>query len=122
VAAIDRDGTALASLAERTAKPQRLFSQALAVSDEPAPEKAIAMAGEALSRFDGVVNIPAVETPAALLRKVLDVNVVGALMVARTARVMRNTGGGSIVNISDDRQTSSKTNPRGGAFAAARDA
>jgi len=120
VAAIDRDGTALASLAERTAKPQRLFSQALAVSDEPAPEKAIAMAGEALSRFDGVVNIPAVETPAAL-RKVLDVNV-GALMVARTARVMRNTGGGSIVNISDDRQTSSKTNPRGGAFAAARDA
>jgi NAD(P)-dependent dehydrogenase (short-subunit alcohol dehydrogenase family) len=121
VAAIDRDGTALASLAERTAKPQRLFSQALAVSDEPAPEKAIAMAGEALSRFDGVVNIPAVETPAAL-RKVLDVNVVGALMVARTARVMRNTGGGSIVNISDDRQTSSKTNPRGGAFAAARDA
>jgi NADP-dependent 3-hydroxy acid dehydrogenase YdfG len=91
VAAIDRDGTALASLAERTAKPQRLFSQALAVSDEPAPEKAIAMAGEALSRFDGVVNIPAVETPAALLRKVLDVNV-GALMVARTARVMRNTG------------------------------
>jgi NAD(P)-dependent dehydrogenase (short-subunit alcohol dehydrogenase family) len=59
------------------------------------------MAGEALSRFDGVVNIPAVETPAILLCKVLDVNVVGAFMVARAA-VARHAqhGRGSNVNIS----------------------
>ena len=102
VAAIDRDGRALAELAERIAKPRRLFTQALDVTNEPATEKAIAMAGEALSRIDGVVNSAgiaadsaALETPAALIRKVLDVNVVGTFMVARAAaRIMRNTGGG----------------------------
>jgi NAD(P)-dependent dehydrogenase (short-subunit alcohol dehydrogenase family) len=108
VAAVDGDRTALANLAEAIAKPQRLFTQALDVTNEPATEKAIAMAGEALSRIDGVVNsagiaadIPALETPVDLFRKVLDVNVVGTFMVARAAaRIMRNTGGGSIVNIS----------------------
>jgi NAD(P)-dependent dehydrogenase (short-subunit alcohol dehydrogenase family) len=71
-------------------------------------DKAIAMAGEALSRIDGVVNsagiaadIPALDTPVDLFRKMLDVNVVGTFIVARAAaRLMRNTGGGSIVNIS----------------------
>ncbi|MBO0741195.1 MAG: SDR family oxidoreductase [Hyphomicrobiaceae bacterium] len=108
VAAVDRDGTALANLAETIAKPQRLFAQVLDVTNEPAAEKAIAMAGEALIRIDGVVNsagiaadIPALETPVDFFRKVLDVNVVGSFIVARAAaRVMRNTGGGSIVNIS----------------------
>ena len=108
VAAIDRDGRALTELAERIAKPRRLFTQALDVTNEPATEKAIAMAGEALSRIDGVVNSAgiaadsaALETPAALIRKVLDVNVVGTFMVARAAaRIMRTTGGGAIVNIS----------------------
>jgi len=108
VAAIDRDGRALAELAERIAKPQRLFTQALDITNEPATEKAIAMAGEALSRIDGVVNsagiaadIPALDTPVDLFRKMLDVNVVGTFIVARAAaRLMRNTGGGSIVNIS----------------------
>ena len=108
VAAIDRDGRALTELAERIAKPRRLFTQALDVTNEPATEKAIAMAGEALSRIDGVVNSAgiaadsaALETPAALIRKVLDVNFVGTFMVARAAaRIMRTTGGGAIVNIS----------------------
>jgi len=108
VAAIDRDGRALTELAERIAKPRRLFTQALDVTNEPATEKAIAMAGEALSRIDGVVNsagiaadIPALDTPVDLFRKMLDVNVVGTFIVARAAaRLMRNTGGGSIVNIS----------------------
>ena len=108
VAAVDRDEAALASLAHRIAKPQRLFTQVLDVTNEPATEKAIAMAGEALSRIDGVVNsagiaadIPALDTPVDLFRKMLDVNVVGTFIVARAAaRLMRNTGGGSIVNIS----------------------
>jgi len=108
VAAVDQNATALASLAASVAKPQRLFTQALDVTNEPATEKAIAMAGEALGRIDGVVNsagiaadIPALATPVELFRKVLDVNVVGTFIVARAAaRVMRNTGGGCIVNIS----------------------
>src|SRR5262245_25537296 len=56
VAAVDQNATALASLAASVAKPQRLFTQALDVTNEPATEKAIAMAGEALGRIDGVVN------------------------------------------------------------------
>jgi NAD(P)-dependent dehydrogenase (short-subunit alcohol dehydrogenase family) len=108
VAGLDRDERALAGLAEKTAKPQRLFTSALDVTNEAAAEKAIAMAGEALGRIDGVVNsagiaadIPALDTPVDLFRKILDVNVVGTFIVARAAaRLMRNTGGGAIVNIS----------------------
>jgi NAD(P)-dependent dehydrogenase (short-subunit alcohol dehydrogenase family) len=108
VAALDRDEKALAALAARIAKPQRLFTSVLDVTNEAAAEKAIAMTGEALGRIDGVLNsagiaadIPALETPVDLFRKILDVNVVGTFIVARAAaRVMRNTGGGAIVNIS----------------------
>jgi NAD(P)-dependent dehydrogenase (short-subunit alcohol dehydrogenase family) len=108
VAAVDRDEGALASLAGKIAKPQRLFTSVLDVTNEAAAEKAIAMAGEALGRIDGVVNsagiaadIPALDTPVELFRKILDVNVVGTFIVARAAaRVMRNTGGGAIVNVS----------------------
>jgi NAD(P)-dependent dehydrogenase (short-subunit alcohol dehydrogenase family) len=108
VAALDRDEGALASLAERIGKPQRLFTSTLDVTNEAAAEKAIAMAGEALGRIDGVVNsagiaadIPALDTPVELFRKILDVNVVGTFIVARAAaRVMRSTGGGAIVNVS----------------------
>ena len=108
VAAVDRDQKALAGLAARTAKPQRLFTSALDVTSEAAAEKAIAMAGEALGRIDGVVNsagiaadVPALDMPVELFRKILDVNVVGTFIVARAAaRLMRNSGGGAIVNIS----------------------
>ena len=108
VAALDRDEGALASLAAKIGKPQRLFTSILDVTNETAAEKAVAMTGEALGRIDGVVNsagiaadIPALDTPIELFRKILDVNVVGTFIVARAAaRVMRNTGGGAIVNIS----------------------
>ena len=90
------------------AKPQRLFTSSLDVTNEAAAEKAIAMAGEALGRIDGVVNsagiaadVPALDMPVELFRKILDVNVVGTFIVARAAaRLMRNSGGGAIVNIS----------------------
>jgi NAD(P)-dependent dehydrogenase (short-subunit alcohol dehydrogenase family) len=108
VAAVDRDEGALAGIAAKIGKPQRLFTSTLDVTNEAAAEKAIAMAGEALGRIDGVLNsagiaadIPALDTPVDLFRKILDVNVVGTFIVARAAaRVMRNTGGGAIVNIS----------------------
>jgi NAD(P)-dependent dehydrogenase (short-subunit alcohol dehydrogenase family) len=108
VAAVDRDQKALAALAAKLSKPQRLFTSSLDVTNEAAAEKAIAMAGEALGRIDGVVNsagiaadVPALDMPVELFRKILDVNVVGTFIVARAAaRLMRNTGGGAIVNIS----------------------
>ena len=108
VAALDRDEGALASVAGKIGKPQRLFTSTLDVTNEVAAEKAVAMVGEALGRIDGVVNsagiaadIPALDTPVELFRKILDVNVVGTFIVARAAaRLMRHTGGGAIVNIS----------------------
>jgi len=108
VAALDRDESALASVAGKIGKPQRVFTCALDVTNEVATEKAVAMVGEALGRIDGVVNsagiaadIPALDTPVELFRKILDVNVVGTFIVARAAaRLMRHTGGGAIVNIS----------------------
>jgi NAD(P)-dependent dehydrogenase (short-subunit alcohol dehydrogenase family) len=108
VAAVDREEAALASLAGGLAKPARLFTCALDVTDETAADKAVAMAGEALGGLDGVVNsagiaadIHALDTPVALFRKILDVNVVGTFIVARAAaRLMKDRGGGAIVNIS----------------------
>ena len=107
VAAVDRDEKALASLSGEIGLPRRLFTSVLDVTDETAAEKAVAMAGEALGGLDGVVNsagiaadIHALETPVALLRKILDVNVVGTFIVARAAaRLMKDRGGGAIVNI-----------------------
>jgi NAD(P)-dependent dehydrogenase (short-subunit alcohol dehydrogenase family) len=108
VAAADRDAKALETLAAELGTPSRVFVSALDVTDEAAAEKTVAMAAEALGRLDGVVNaagiaadVPALETPVDLFRKILDVNVVGTFVVARAAaRVMRSTGGGSIVNLS----------------------
>ncbi|MFG1363971.1 SDR family NAD(P)-dependent oxidoreductase [Xanthobacter versatilis] len=55
----------------------------------------------------GVVNsagiardVPALDTSVALFREILDVNLVGTFLVAReAARVMKENGGGAIVNI-----------------------
>src|SRR6478672_2410529 len=56
VAALDRDEGALASVAGKIGKPQRVFTSTLDVTNEVAAEKAVAMVGEALGRIDGVVN------------------------------------------------------------------
>jgi NAD(P)-dependent dehydrogenase (short-subunit alcohol dehydrogenase family) len=108
VAAVDRDEKQLAAVARDLAQPRRLFTAPLDVTDEAAAEKVVAMSAEALGGLDGVVNsagiaadIYALQTPVALFRKVLDVNVVGTFIVARAAaRIMKDRGGGAIVNIS----------------------
>jgi len=108
VAAVDRDDKALAGLSRQLGKPSRVFTSGLDVTDEAAAEKVVAMAAEALGGLDGVVNsagiaadIPALDTPVDLFRKILDVNVVGTFIVARAAaRIMKDAGGGAIVNIS----------------------
>ena len=108
VAAVDRDQQALAAHTRELGAGARVFASALDVTDEAAVETVVAAAAETLGGLDGVVNsagiaadIHALETPVALLRKILDVNVVGTFIVARAAaRIMKDRGGGAIVNIS----------------------
>ena len=108
VAAVDRDERALASIAAKIGKPQRALHLHARRDQRGRRREGGRDGGEALGRIDGVVNsagiaadIPALDTPVELFRKILDVNVVGTFIVARAAaRVMRNTGGGAIVNIS----------------------
>lgn len=107
VAIADRDEAALAGAREELAAPDRVFVSALDVTDEAAADAVIGKAAAALGGLDGVVNsagiaadIPALDTPVDLMRKILDVNVVGTFIVARAAaRRMKDTGGGAIVNL-----------------------
>jgi NAD(P)-dependent dehydrogenase (short-subunit alcohol dehydrogenase family) len=108
VAAVDRDKTALAALRRELGERPNVFIAALDVTDEKAVDETVAKAAQALGGLDGVVNsagiaadIPALDTPVDLFRKILDVNVVGTFLVARAAgRLMKEKGGGAIVNIS----------------------
>ena len=108
VAIADRDEAALAAARNELGASDRVFVSALDVTDEAAAEAVIGKAAAALGGLDGVVNsagiaadIPALDTPVDLMRKILDVNVVGTFIVARAAaRIMKDRGGGSIVNIS----------------------
>jgi NAD(P)-dependent dehydrogenase (short-subunit alcohol dehydrogenase family) len=105
VAIADRDETALEAV--RQPGSAGLFVTSLDVTDESAVERAIAETAAALGGLDGVVNsagiaadIPALDTPVDLFRKILDINVVGTFIVARTAaRLMKERGGGAIVNL-----------------------
>jgi NAD(P)-dependent dehydrogenase (short-subunit alcohol dehydrogenase family) len=107
VACVDRDKDALGSLKKALGGPERVFISELDVTDEPAVQDAVAKAATALGGLDGVLNsagiaadIPALDTPVDLMRKILDVNVVGTFIVARAAaRHMKDKGGGAIVNI-----------------------
>jgi NAD(P)-dependent dehydrogenase (short-subunit alcohol dehydrogenase family) len=108
VAIIDRDEKALEAQREKHAGNPNVFIAPLDVTDEPAAMKVVGKVVEALGGLDGVVNsagiaadIPALDTPVDLFRKILDVNVVGTFIVARAAaRTMKDKGGGAIVNIS----------------------
>ena len=79
----------------------------LDVTDDAAAGRVVAQVVEALGGIDGVVNsagiaadVHTLDTPVELFRKILDVNVVGTFIVARAAaRVMKDRGGGAIVNL-----------------------
>ncbi len=79
----------------------------LDVTDDDAAGRVVAQVVEALGGIDGVVNsagiaadVHTLDTPVELFRKILDVNVVGTFIVARAAaRVMKDRGGGAIVNL-----------------------
>lgn len=112
VAAFDADAGTLSALRAGHGDTRGFHAAVLDVTDEAAVEAAIDDATKALGPIDGLVNsagigrdIPALDTPVDLFRKILDVNVVGSFIVARAvAKRMKErfekTGvRGSIVNI-----------------------
>jgi NAD(P)-dependent dehydrogenase (short-subunit alcohol dehydrogenase family) len=107
VAIVDRDEKALEAQRARHGSSGNVFIAPLDVTDEGAAKAMVGQASTALGGLDGVVNcagiaadIPALETPIDLFRKILDVNVVGSFIVARAAaQFMKDQGGGAIVNM-----------------------
>ena len=107
VAFLDLDEKALAEAKAKHGKSKAARFVALDVTSETAVERAVAETAEAFSGIAGVVNCAGIaadkhvlDTPVALFRKILDVNVVGTFLVGRAAaRIMMDRGGGSIVNI-----------------------
>jgi NAD(P)-dependent dehydrogenase (short-subunit alcohol dehydrogenase family) len=107
VAVADRDEKALQALSKTHANSSRVLLSPLDVTDEAAAQALVNRVVEVLGGLDGVVNsaaiaadIPALDTPVDLFRKILDVNVVGTFIVARAAAlVMKDRGGGAIVNM-----------------------
>jgi NAD(P)-dependent dehydrogenase (short-subunit alcohol dehydrogenase family) len=117
VAIADRNGAVLEDLRRAHAGSAELLVTPVDVTDESAVEKAVAETAAALGGLDGVVNsagiaadIPALDTPVDLFRKILDINVVGTFIVARAAaRIMKDMtdgggpggslSGGAIVNL-----------------------
>ena len=107
VAIADRDETTLAPARKELGGAKDVLFAALDVTDEKATESVVAQVADTLGGIDGVVNsagiaadIPTLDTPVDLFRKILDVNVVGTFIVARAAaRLMKDNGGGAIVNL-----------------------
>ncbi|MBP7002641.1 SDR family NAD(P)-dependent oxidoreductase [Amaricoccus sp.] len=102
---LDLPGAAL-DAARAALDPATARVAGIDVSDEAAVAAEIAEIERDFAPIAGVVNsagiardLPAMETDAALFRRILDINVVGSFVVAReAARAMRGRGG-SIVNI-----------------------
>jgi NAD(P)-dependent dehydrogenase (short-subunit alcohol dehydrogenase family) len=107
VGILDRDEKALARMRERFRGEPAVRIGQIDVTDEPAAIVAVDAMAAAFGRLDGVVNsagigadVPVLDTPVELFRKILDVNVTGTFIVGRAAaRIMKDRGGGSIVNV-----------------------
>ena len=108
VAALDRDEAALTPLRKKYRTARNVHVVAADVCDEATVEAIVKDVVKRFGRIDGVVNsagiaadIPALDTPVDLFRRILDVNVIGSFIVARAAaRVMKAAKtGGAIVNI-----------------------
>lgn len=107
VAIADRDEAALDAQRQAHTGSPDLFAAQLDVTDETAVQEAMNQAVEALGALDGVVNsagiaadIPFLDTPVDLFRRIVEVNVVGTFIVARAAaRIMKDRGGGAIANL-----------------------
>lgn len=107
VAILDLETRALAQARLTYEGQTSVAFRALDVTDEDAVETAIGEIELMLGPITGVVNCAGIaadrhvlDTPVALFRKILDVNVIGTFLVGRAAaRRMRTRNGGAIVNI-----------------------
>ncbi len=112
VAAIDANADAVAALKKQHSGSKDVLVAMVDVTDEKAVDALVDQVIKTLGPIDGVVNsagiardIPALDTPVELFRKILDVNVVGSFIVARAvARKMKERHaksgvGGAIVNL-----------------------
>jgi NAD(P)-dependent dehydrogenase (short-subunit alcohol dehydrogenase family) len=107
VAIVDRDEATLEPARKELGAGKGVLLTPLDVTDDDAAGRVVAQVVEALGGIDGVVNsagiaadIHTLDTPVDLFRKILDVNVVGTFIMARAAaRVMKDRGGGAIVNL-----------------------
>jgi NAD(P)-dependent dehydrogenase (short-subunit alcohol dehydrogenase family) len=107
VAIVDRDEKALETHRKQYAGSGSAFLTPLDVTDEAAAQRVVAQVCDHLGGLDGVLNsagiaadIPALDTPIELFRKILDINVTGTFIVARAAaQLMKDRGGGAIVNM-----------------------
>jgi NAD(P)-dependent dehydrogenase (short-subunit alcohol dehydrogenase family) len=111
---LDRAGASLALVARRADRLEALadtFRDALAVAadlgDDGAPEAIVAKTVERFGRVDGLVNNAGITNVAPALRetpeefaRVLQINLVAPFALARACAIsMRESGGGSIVNV-----------------------
>jgi NAD(P)-dependent dehydrogenase (short-subunit alcohol dehydrogenase family) len=107
VGVLDRDEAALERARKRFRNEGAVRIAQLDVTDEPAAVAAVNAMGAAFGRLDGVLNsagigadVPVLDTPVELFRKILDINVTGTFIVGRAAaRIMKDQGGGAIVNV-----------------------
>ncbi len=107
VAVVDRDEKALEAQRKQYGSTPNVLFAPLDVTNESAVQAVVGQVCDKLGGLDGVLNsagiaadIPALDTPADLFRKILDVNVTGTFLVARAAaQVMKESGGGAIVNM-----------------------
>ena len=107
VALLDRDEAALKDARTALGGNPAAYTAALDVTNENAVARAVSLVAEAFGGIDGVVNSAGIaankhvfDTTPDLFRRVLEVNVVGTFLVGQAAaRVMKDRGGGAIVNI-----------------------
>lgn len=107
VALADRDAAALERAASELGAPGRVLGISVDITDEAAVAAAVARCVATLGGIDGVVNsagiaadLPPLETPVELFRRIMDINVTGTFIVAQAAaRLMQQRGGGAIVNL-----------------------
>lgn len=107
VGLLDRDETALAAARAKFAATPAVRIARADVTDEPAVETVVKDMAAAFGGLDGVVNSAGIaadvhvfDTSVELFRQVLEINLVGTFIVGRAAaRLMKEGGGGSIVNI-----------------------
>jgi NAD(P)-dependent dehydrogenase (short-subunit alcohol dehydrogenase family) len=106
VAVVDQNDAALDKVRQEFGSTPAVHAASLDVTDERAVDAAVEGALVAFGRLDGIVNsagiaadIPALDTPVALFRRILDVNVVGTFLVARAAARSMKDRGGAIVNL-----------------------